>query len=275
MDTELVSVVINLVTALAAVVGVVIALRLGNKAVAIAANTVERAALDYAAGRADLITQARVGAFESMAELKTALQVFWKEDPEVLLAKDPESTRAKELIAKRGDAEVDAHHAMYRLQGAAERLREVLPTAQIVDLVKTKNRGGKNGEIRGVRAPRDIDMQSIIQLVNLYEKGAKPLYFSLVPSNRYADPATELELFSKQFCDDLQIDASEAYGSIWPVRVREWLERELAVISNQSTPEIIAINFVEGFLDKELAKAVRAVTEPVLAESRAGVFVGA
>lgn len=272
MDIELVSVVINLVTALAAVAGVITAAFLGMKAVAVAAETVQRASLDYAAGRADLITQARVGVFESMAELKASLHVFWKEDPEVLFARDPESARAKQLIAKREDAEATAHQAMYRLQGAAERLREVLPTAQILE---SKSRGKGNRKTRDVRAPVGIDMPSITQLVNLYERGAMALYLSLVPSESFPDPKTEPERFSKQFINQLELDSSEAFESVWPARVREWLENELSVISNQSTPEIIAINFVEAFLDKELAKAVHTVTEPVLAESRAEVLVGA
>jgi hypothetical protein len=274
LGIEVISLLINLVTALAAVAGVFIATFLGKKAVAVAAETVERASLDYAAGRADLITQARVSAFEAMAELKASMHVFWKEDPRKLLDADPNSARAHDLIQQRNAAEIDTHRAMYRLQSAGERLREVLPTAEIVELVRSRNTDVSNREIRGVRAPLGIDMPAILQLVHLYERGAMALYLSLVPDGRYTDPKTDPDVFSKEFIGDLELEGSGA-GSIWLTRVQEWLAEQLSVISDQTAPAIIAINFVESYLDVQLAKAVHDVTDSVLAESRAGVVVRA
>ncbi|MGP4032865.1 hypothetical protein [Pseudarthrobacter sp. 1C304] len=274
MDIEVISLLINLVTALAAVAGVFIATLLGRKAVAVAAETVERASLDYAAGRADLITQARVSAFEAMAELKASMHVYWKENPQKLLEVDPNSARAQDLIQQRNAAEVETHRAMYKLQGAGERLREVLPTAEIVELVRSRDSDVNIREIRGVRAPVGVDMPAILQLVHLYERGAMALYFSLVSDGRYTDPKADPELFSKEFIGDLELEGGDA-GSVWLSRVQEWLSNQLSVISNQTTPAIIAINFVESYLDGELAKAVHNVTDSVLTESRAGVVVRA
>lgn len=273
MDTELVSLVINLVTALSAVAGVVLATVLGSRAIAIASETVERASLDYAAGRADLITQSRVALFEAMAELKAAMHVFWKEDPRKLLDADPGSSRAKELIQQRNAAEVETHRAMYRLQGAAERLREVLPSAEIIERERSWKPGAGHGTVQGVRAPIGVDMPAALELVRLYERGAMALYLSLVVDNRYTDPKRDPDVFMKDFLTELHLyDADEGQAS-WLPRVQAWLAKQLSVISDQCTPEIIAINFVESFLDRELAEAVHAVTDSVLSESRAGVVV--
>lgn len=268
LDIEFASMVINLITALAAIAGVGLATYLGKKAVTIAAETVERASLDYAAGRADLVTEARVATFEAMAELKASLHVFWKEDPQELLSADENSARAVELTQQRNAAEADAHRAMYRLQGAGERLREVLPSAEILQLKKPRKKGA--GIVREVLAPVGVDMPEIIQLVHLYERGAMALYLSLVVDHRYADPKLHPDMFTKEFMGDLKLDVAE---SIWLPRVQKWLADQLSVITDQTTPEIIAINFVESYLDVCLATAVHDVTDPVLAASRAGVVV--
>ncbi|SDL76280.1 hypothetical protein SAMN04487913_11444 [Arthrobacter sp. ok362] len=161
------------------------------------------------------------------------------------------------------------HSGMNEIPGS------LLPTAQILEFEKTKKWTGNNRQLRGVRAPVDIDMPSIIQLVDLYERGAMALYFSLIPENKtHANPKVDAELFSKHFMIDLELDHVEEGTSVWPNRVREWLGEQLSVISNQTTHAIIAINFVD-FLDKELVKAVHAVTNSVLTESRSGVFVSA
>lgn len=208
-----------------------------------------------------------------MAELKAALHVFWKEDPQKLLAADPTSSRAKELIQQRNAAEVETHRAMYKLQGAAERLREVLPSAEIVERERNWKPGAGHGRVQGVRAPINVDMSGILELVRLYERGAMALYLSLVPANRYADPKQDPHIFVKDFLSELELHDGSEGQAVWRPRVETWLAGQLSVISNQSTPEIIAINFVESFLDKELAAAVHSVTDSVLLESRAGVVV--
>lgn len=267
-DIETVSVLINLVTALAAVAGVIAAVKLGRRAVTIARETVGRASLDYAAGRADLITQARVDIVERMAEVEASLHVYWKEDPSKLLAEDPHSARAKELIVQRNAAEIEAHRAMYRLQGAAIRLKEVLPSAQILE-----TRRGRARKITSVKAPVNVDMPRVLGLVDLYARSAWPMYFSLVSSARYVDPAVAPEPFKKQFLDDLRIEDSEESQFLWRDQVRKWLDQEMAVVSDQTTPAIITINFVERFLDDELADRVHEVTNAVHAESRAAIAV--
>jgi hypothetical protein len=96
---------------------------------------------------------------------------------------------------------------------------------------------------------------------------------SLIIENRYADPKQDPHVFVKDFLSELEFDGSREGQAVWLPKVETWLASQLSVVSSQSTPEIIAINFVESFLDKKLADAVHAVTDSVLLESRAEVVV--
>ncbi len=189
-----------------------------------------------------------------MAEFKAALHVFWKEDPQELLRADPQSERAKQLIAARGEAEIEGHKSIYLLQSASRGLRETLPSVRVVI-----RRGSADQEVGPEHLARALAM------AELYEQSVMPMYFSLVADKGFSDPKIDPVSFKEEFLHHLgRADAGTNYPLVLG-EASDWLDRQLeGPADSQRTPEIIAINFIESFIEVELARVVRQLSDPVL-----------
>lgn len=248
------------ITALSAVVGVIVAVYLGLRAIRLASRTVDRSALDYAATRADLATHWRITMSERMADFKAALHVFWKEDPQLLLRVDPGSERAMELLADRKLAEVEAHKCIYLLDSGAARLKEALPSVQVEMTAE-----GKTVQVGGAGQERAA------ALAEIYARSAMPLYFALVPEeSSFTDPKVDPESFSGEFVDYLRRSDDGASIEAVIAEADSWLKLQLkGDPDSQRTAEIISINFIEHFMEKQLTEAVREIVDDVLQSCRA------
>lgn len=248
MDIELLGIWIDSIVALTAIAGVIVAAQLGRKAVAVARETVDRSEKDYAGVRLDMVHEWHGTVTQIMAEIKADLHIFWKEDPEVLLANNPSSSRAAELIKHRQDAEIAVHRDMYRLSGAAERLSKAVGAARI---------NTSSGTV-----PEQGISESVRTAIRVYERSAMTLYLALVVSDtKFPGPRTDASAFVDEFVYQLLHDSEER-----SVRdsVRSWLEAHLeSQAISQLTPEIIAINFVEGYAQRELDAAIESLTDPL------------
>lgn len=254
MNIEVGGIIVDSITAIAAVVGVIVAAYLGGKAVGVARETVDRSAKDYAAQRVDIVTERHGAVVERMAELKADMHVFWKEDPEVLLASDPASARAKELIAQRNAAEVAVHRTMYLLNGACVRLSKAVPAVRM--------------DISSKTVPPAADVSRALASIELFERSAMPLYFALIatPKVFVPDPSTDTDTFKKVFLAELQM--TPAAGSILD-EAAEWLDLQFeSQPKDQLTPAIIAINFIEYFALSVLDGSIDQLVGPIFETCR-------
>ena len=248
MNTEILSIWIDSLVALTAIAGVIVAALLGRKAVAVARETVDRSEKDYAGSRLDVVHEWHGVVTQIMAEIKADLHVFWKEDPDVLLAADPASARATELLKMRQDAEVAVHRDIYRLAGAAERLSKAVGAARIVTGAET--------------VPEKKISESVIEALRVYERSAMTLYLALVSDNKFPSPISDRKAFVDEFIFQLlhSTEKSDLQSS-----AKKWLESHLkSQPTSQLTSEIVAINFVEQYAQQELDEAVEGLTEPLL-----------
>lgn len=250
------------ITAAAAVAGVIVAVLLGLRAIRLASRTVDRSALDYAATRADLATHWRVSMNERMADVKANLHVYWKEDPSLLLAADPNSERARELLEDRKVAEAEVHRSIYLLDSAAVRLKETLPSVQV--------RSGIGDDATDIGAE---GQERAAAIADFYTCSAMALYFTLVPEKPvFTDPKVDPDAFRREFIQQLQQGGDSSVHRSIIDEIDSWLMLQLrGEAGDQRTPEIIAINFIERFLDQNLADAVGNVVDGVLIACRARV----
>lgn len=238
--------IVDSITALAAVVGVLVAAYLGRKAVNVAGETVDRAARDYAAGRVDIIADLQGDVVQRMAELKADMHVFWKEDPKKLLAKDPASARAKQLMDQRNEAEIAVHRTMYLLNGACARLSKAVPAVRM--------------DVDSITVPPASDVSRALASIEIFERSSMPFYFALVSSGEaFPAPASDAIEFKRTFLDMLQIT------SLLESEAERWLDDHFESQPNdQLTPAIISINFIESFALSVLETSMEQLVSPIL-----------
>lgn len=248
MDPVIMGIWIDSIVAVTAVAGVIVAARLGRKAVVVAKETVERTEKDYAGSRLDLVHEWQAAVTQIMAELKADLHIFWKEDQEVLLGSDPASATAGEVTKRRQEAEVAAHRDIYRLEGAAGRLAKAVGAARIVTGA---------GPV-----PAENISERVFEALFVYERSAMTLYLALVPEQKFPDPSAERKSFVDEFMFQLfqNTDMSDARRS-----AETWLTSRLESRgASKLTPKMVAIDFVELYAQRELDAAVERLTEPLL-----------
>lgn len=253
MNMDMGGMIIDSVTALAAVVGVLVAAHLGRKAVNVARETVDRSARDYAAGRVDILTDLQGIVVQRMAELKADMHVFWKENPDELLTADPESARARELLQLRSAAEVAVHRTMYLLNGACVRLAKAVPAVRM--------------DIDSETVPPAADVSRALASIHLFERSAMPLYFALIASQKvFPSPASNPARFKQIFLGELRFGPE---SGLIRDEAERWLEEQFETQSgDQLTPAIVAINFIEGFALQTLDSSLECLVDPILETCR-------
>lgn len=241
------------VSALAAVLGVLIASYLGLRATKLARKAVSQSEVDYAATRVDklLDTGARISAL--VGEYKAALHVFWKEDPNArqnsgaFVVED--IVRREWLIQERGVGETRAHQLTYLLMGACADFR---------------------AQVRALRLHDSPRGASSFEVLALIRSSCMLQYYTLVLDDPFISPDLQLDEIEAQYVDTICADADSLSDDIRG-EVRDWFKQELGkpvtADEEKETPEIVAINFQEDFVDPKWEETYTALAEYFYAQA--------
>lgn len=253
MGIEVVAIMIDTITALAAVVGVIVATKLGLKAVRVAKETVDRSERDYAASRVDAVGAAYAKVIHAMANVKADLHLFWKGDLEELVQSSPDSPRRQVLEDRNHEAEVEVHRDVYMLESACVGLQKAVDAVSL------------NYNSEQIPAPMAVDR--VAAAIQLYNGSVYPHYLTLLSDDKKNVPAPlkKQAAFIDWFTLQLGLDKADPSSKDLEVRAAEWIKTYLLKgRESQSAAEIIAVNFINSFALKELDAALNAVTEPVM-----------
>lgn len=253
MSIEVGAMIVDSITAISAVVGVVIAARLGHKAVQVARETVDRSERDYAASRADMVGDAYAKVVHAMADVKADLHIFWKEDFQELKAGSPDSPRVHEIEDRNNSAEVEVHRAIYRLDSACVGLSNAISALSL--------------NLNSVQIPASGDVDKACAAIHLYYGSAFPHYLTLLSDDKkkVPGPLKAQAKFIDWFLCQLRLDAADTESKNLEVKAASWLENYLLTEEgSQIAAEIIAVNFISSFALPELDAALDALVKPIL-----------
>lgn len=253
MSIEVGSIIVDTITAMSAVVGVIIAARLGQKAVRVARETVDRAERDYASSRVDAAGDAYANVIQAMANVKADLHIFWKGDLDELKASSADPQRIAVLEDRNDGVEVEVHRDVYLLEGACVRLSRAV--------------GAISLNHNSVQIPNPAAVDRANAAIGLYYGSAFPHYLSVLSDDKKKIPLPLRQevSFINWFLAQLSLDTSNPLGKELEVKAAEWITEYLQTEDpSQSTAETIAINFISGFARRELSAALDAITDPVM-----------
>lgn len=261
------SLIADVVSAVATVAAVVVAVYLGLKAVRIAQQTVGRSNLDYASGRADLAWDLASELTRLLGQAKAEMHIFFKDGPVEIMQRDarsPEEQQARQQEAHEVErlqlaAEVEAHRTYYQISAVADRLLGVLRTVQL------KVEGG--GVVPSLTK---ADWQRIEAAVRLYERTFFGMYFSLISpfmqsSFRDGDPDVYIAGMIQELIGGEDPADSPLHNELW-----DWLEDALKTGAYGDSASL-SLGIEEGIAKELMWSEIDRVTDPVYAYCRPSI----
>ncbi len=268
------------ITACGAILGVIVAARLGYlsarmakesnaialEAAAISLETQQRVEKDYLASRADHIIDCLNEVADCLAEFASNMHIFWKGTPETVLQRPQDSGMGTLTLAslhpavrnsivsqrialmeeKQLTAEVGTHSSIYKLEAASRRLETSLRGASLLSAAS------KTPALK-----RDI--KRAVCSVMLVTRCVYPHYLSLLRPSETPDPSSQVPEFTEWFLDQLHLPIPTTKHEAKIIRdVKMWLSGHLSEVRDHHARGV-TLHFVEHFASNRLAEDVSRV----------------